>query len=260
MMSDRERWIVYPLLFLAIGFGLKSQWPRPDDLECRSVRCKNIVVDNLDGTPCIRLGSTQVQAGEIRLYGAARQPVMTLGADRGGNQGIVETFDASRNQRVVMGSDATGGFVRLFGQPNVPSLFLGHDGRHEILGVLALNEQDKPLVLTHKDRSVVWGLQVPVPRVQTQTETTPPGGEAEANGEPGKEPSASEASTAREDVGRTGEEGGQRSSATEGEPADPPPLSDNPPAKANNPDGEKDMPAEADAPDPASAQPSGSTD
>lgn len=178
MMSDRERWIVYPLLFLGIGFGLKSQWPQPDDLECRSIRCKEVIVDSLDGTSRVRVGSTSTQSGEIRLYGATGQLVLALGTDGTGTRGMVQTLDDQRNSRAVIGSDTAGGFVRLFGDPNIPSLFLGHDSRHKILGVLAMNEQGKPLVLSHKDRSVLWGLQVPLARAQTSGDQTEPGSDA----------------------------------------------------------------------------------
>ncbi len=39
-MSNRERWIVYPLLFLALGSSLKSKMTRTlviDDIRCRTL-------------------------------------------------------------------------------------------------------------------------------------------------------------------------------------------------------------------------------
>ena len=49
-MSDRERWIVYPLLFLALGSSLRPRLTGQMELaklECQSLQCRSIEVHSL---------------------------------------------------------------------------------------------------------------------------------------------------------------------------------------------------------------------
>ena len=46
-MTDRERWTVYPLLFLALGISLKDKLARSvetDRIECKTLVCEGLEV------------------------------------------------------------------------------------------------------------------------------------------------------------------------------------------------------------------------
>ena len=63
-MTSRERWTVYPLLFLAIGLAMRAGIPfeeRVDTLvagavEAGQVVCREIVVTGTDGTVLVHVG------------------------------------------------------------------------------------------------------------------------------------------------------------------------------------------------------------
>ncbi len=47
-MSDRERWIVYPLLFFSLVMGLRLTYVNPYEFRCRTIECQSLQVeDNL---------------------------------------------------------------------------------------------------------------------------------------------------------------------------------------------------------------------
>jgi hypothetical protein len=158
MMSDRERWIVYPLLFFALALHLKGAVNRPSNLECRSIRCNELVIEALNGTPRARMGSSRWDSGEVRLYGAGGKPSLVLSTDRLGQRGTLHTLDGTQQPQTVIGSDSGGGYLKILGKPGVPTLYLGHDGDRQISGLLALNEQNQPMALSVEDTAILWGM------------------------------------------------------------------------------------------------------
>jgi hypothetical protein len=60
-MSDRERWIVYPLLFLAIGMSLRDK-----TLPTKRVVTQKIVVLNDNDASVVEIGATAEGTGAIR--------------------------------------------------------------------------------------------------------------------------------------------------------------------------------------------------
>ena len=60
-MSDRERWIVYPLLFLAIGMSLRDK-----TLPTKHVVTQKLVVLNENDMPVVEIGATAGGNGAIK--------------------------------------------------------------------------------------------------------------------------------------------------------------------------------------------------
>ena len=73
-MTSRERWTVYPLLFLALGLAVRSiavpqgefGAARVDSLESTRLVCKEIVIENDDGTILVHMGRV-VKGGGGRI-------------------------------------------------------------------------------------------------------------------------------------------------------------------------------------------------
>ena len=71
-MTSRERWTVYPLLFLALGLAVRSivvpsgefLAARVDDLECIRLTCGEIVVVDDEGTILVHIGKEAAADGE----------------------------------------------------------------------------------------------------------------------------------------------------------------------------------------------------
>ena len=106
-MSDRERWVVYPLLFLAIGLGLRNDamqdQKNTNPAEVDSLRCKTLEVLDAAGKPKIKLGISEAGTGVIETA-AANGAVMTeLGTGPSG--GHLTLFDADRQKLVLVGFD-----------------------------------------------------------------------------------------------------------------------------------------------------------
>ncbi len=66
-MTDRERWTVYPLLFLALGVAVKDKILRQTDIQ--TVLCENLVVHDSDGRQQVLLSSSPV-GGQVVSLGA----------------------------------------------------------------------------------------------------------------------------------------------------------------------------------------------
>lgn len=66
-MTDRERWIVYPLLFLALGAGVKDKILDRTDIE--TVVCENLVVHDHDGKQQVVISSSPV-GGQVVTLGS----------------------------------------------------------------------------------------------------------------------------------------------------------------------------------------------
>ncbi len=120
-MSTRERWIVYPLLFLALGVALRDKLIPPDtlrayalkvheidaeqirgegvvagQLECRDLKtalatCRVATVASPGGDDGVRIGVVDGRGGQIEVCGKGGKVVALIGADRDGRGGIVET-------------------------------------------------------------------------------------------------------------------------------------------------------------------------
>jgi hypothetical protein len=73
-MTSRERWTVYPLLFLALGLAMRAiavpqvelDAARVDSLESTRLVCKEIVIENDDGTILVHMGRV-VKGGGGRI-------------------------------------------------------------------------------------------------------------------------------------------------------------------------------------------------
>ena len=75
-MSDRERWIIYPLLFLALGAALRDKLTQSVDVE--TIRCKQLVVVDSQETPRIVLNSNDA-GGLVRVIDTPGELTLALG-------------------------------------------------------------------------------------------------------------------------------------------------------------------------------------
>jgi hypothetical protein len=104
-MTSRERWTVYPLLFLSLGLAVRAivvpsgefAAARVDDLECIRLSCEELVVVGEDGGVLVHVGreaaldgSTEgVGGGRIELH--AKDGTLTRwisGSEIGGSDGL----------------------------------------------------------------------------------------------------------------------------------------------------------------------------
>jgi hypothetical protein len=107
-MSDRERWIVYPLLFLAVGMSVitrasldeEREAHKPTDLNV--IRCKGLEVLGADGKPRWALGTTT--AGE----------------------GVLELTNNEQKLAAQLVNNSTGAMLTLYNRTGENTLYLGY--------------------------------------------------------------------------------------------------------------------------------------
>ena len=155
-MTERERWIVYPLLFLALGASMRDKFTKPAEFEATKLECDElrahrvVIVDPLQDRPRLKLGtlteaiaqstgSTPNIAGQIEVLDSSQrvQTAITGGAvhtqallSRG--MVVVDPIGRPRVEivtKVEHAGDAknpplTRGVLDIVGSDNVPAVLL----------------------------------------------------------------------------------------------------------------------------------------
>jgi hypothetical protein len=102
-MSTRERWIVYPLLFLTLGIAMRDKIVQPnhlqtEDIVAAQIRCNRLQVEQV---LCGRLQSLTgvvagaVQCNELAILTPKGRPTVVMGTDSQTRAGAIETFSES---------------------------------------------------------------------------------------------------------------------------------------------------------------------
>jgi hypothetical protein len=102
-MSSRERWTVYPLLFLAIGLAVRAaalpaerfETLAAGAVESEQIVCREIVVTGTDGTVLVHIGRVVGGGGgRIEIKDADGVDAIAVGTRPESRDGVVERFDA----------------------------------------------------------------------------------------------------------------------------------------------------------------------
>lgn len=131
-MSNRERWIIYPLLFMTLGITIrgrlflpKARTPgvkveqvdavdvRAEDVHAVDVHCRSLTVTDADGATRLRIGVTSSNAGQLEIYKGSEEMVVLIGTDQAGQSGLIEVFGPDQQVAAYVGfrEDEPGVFV-----------------------------------------------------------------------------------------------------------------------------------------------------
>ena len=150
-MSIRERWIVYPLLFLAILMGTRDALVPSSRQSFHSVECQELVVRNINGEPLVTLGESGDQSGMIVVFG----PTATT-------RNLIQAASANGNTAsrplIELSGDPGGGAIRLKAADDRPTIFVGHWPEDRLSGLLALAGADALVPLGNPTGGQHWGL------------------------------------------------------------------------------------------------------
>jgi len=99
-MSSRERWTVYPLLFLALGLALRATSGSVDDdgttrfiaLDAGRVVCRELRIDSEDGETLVHVGRVKDGGGRIEIRDTRGRDVVAIGTHPRRADGGVELF------------------------------------------------------------------------------------------------------------------------------------------------------------------------
>jgi hypothetical protein len=80
-MTERERWAVYPLLFLTLGIAVKDKLTgvvHVDNVQCRNLLCNAVLVTDRQGKQQVVVSSS-AGGGLVRTMGNAGQVEVIVG-------------------------------------------------------------------------------------------------------------------------------------------------------------------------------------
>jgi hypothetical protein len=168
-MSDRERWIVYPLVFLTLGIALRNQFLPTrrfgavdlkageitaqkitcNDLfvreigDCNQLQCQQFQFNEALGKHIRTLGlaeCAQLKAGEaecraILVVNADGKPAILAGADKNTQSGVIQTMNSNGMPLVQIRATDSGGLVTTVGHDGNVLVAMGEEGQN--IGVFA---------------------------------------------------------------------------------------------------------------------------
>lgn len=138
-MSNRERWILYPLLVLALGASLRTQlFPafgnmRVRDFESGAIRCSNlevsesILIRGEDKKVRVLISDASNRTGQIHILGEDGKSVVALGANKATGAGAIDVYNAEGQIRVKVTSLEDGGAIATFTGNDKPLVFVEHN-------------------------------------------------------------------------------------------------------------------------------------
>jgi hypothetical protein len=109
-MTERERWIVYPLLFLTMGISLRGKAYPTKKVDADRIECGELVVTGPDGKPAVVLNASapggqiiarRITCDELTVPGADGKPAVVLNASKSG--GMVTAISADHALELTLG-------------------------------------------------------------------------------------------------------------------------------------------------------------
>jgi len=195
-MTSRERWILYPLLFLTLGIAMRGTvWRQgrfdageiaADDIAAYreitagKIHCRQLVVTGPEGNEGVRMGMVPDRGGWLELCGKSGKKIVAAGADETGQSGVVETLNSEEVPQVQLWSNESGGVVRAVGPDKTTWLLMGYSG--ENYGVFVESSRlGRRMLLT-----LPWRFDTPTPPGREPKERPsgrePPGDPADGTG------------------------------------------------------------------------------
>jgi hypothetical protein len=169
-MSDRERWIVYPLLFLTLGIALRNQFfptrrfgavdLRAGELSAQRIRCNELVVNDKadcrdvkfdsaagnsirsDRADSVRSRTEIAECHALNVLNRKGQSLVMAGEDLSTKSGIFQVSNSSGMPLAQIRPSDSGGLVIAYGHQGKVLVMLGHEGR--AFGVFAQYPQIGP--------------------------------------------------------------------------------------------------------------------
>lgn len=139
-MSNRERWILYPLLVLALGASLRTQLApefkrlSATDFFSGTIHCntlevgQSILLRGENGKARLVISDASGRSGQIQILGENGKSLLAFGANRDNGSGAIELFNANGEIQVRLASIKDGGVVAIYGADQKPLVGVEHDG------------------------------------------------------------------------------------------------------------------------------------
>jgi hypothetical protein len=196
-MSTRERWIIYPLLFLTLGIAMRNQFLptkrmgavdlMAGELTAQTIHCNNLEVKQDQSCANLTFGtaqgnrleaglvhsqiarSAQAESFELKIIDKKENPIIILLEDPKTKSGTILTLRDNGSPQVQILSNDAGGLVTAFGHTG--QVAMGHEG--QVFGVFGQFSQvgQPPFPLTPL---TPFQSQLSPPKIPSTPQNTPP--------------------------------------------------------------------------------------
>ena len=121
-MTSRERWTIYPLLFLSLGLGTRLAIVptgrfaavKVDELEAKRVVCQELIIEDDRKTVVIHLGRLEKDGGgRIEIADASGETRAAIGTQREQPGGVIEISNSRGETIVTVSADELGDYGRI---------------------------------------------------------------------------------------------------------------------------------------------------
>lgn len=131
-MTTRERWIIYPLLFLAIGLALRSglilQEMEKRESAGGATRVVEANVVKCNSFECQGMNVGAITCKALQVSGRNGTPIVALGPDTTTGAGLIETRKADGKIQSLILSEKAGASINLFSADTTNVVELSTDG------------------------------------------------------------------------------------------------------------------------------------
>jgi hypothetical protein len=138
-MTSRERWTVYPLLFLALGMQFRN---KVVGIETKVVQCESLTITDQNGRPVAGLHSAPPNAGRLEFYDADGKVMLVAGTSFDAKAGFLQIQSTSSKNRLpalTLAANDSGGYLQSNNSDGSVVLNLGYEANEPVL--YALNPQ-----------------------------------------------------------------------------------------------------------------------
>ena len=153
-MTERERWIVYPLIFFLLLLVTRDNLLKTQQVKCHELVCSRLYVETEDGRRLVSLFG-KLDRGYISIYG----PIEDSIDDERWTASSVPPGGATEPV-VQLGVETGGGFVSFYGREDVPTVKLGHHESIQSSGLVAANKDNEPYPSSVATDSAIWGTNI----------------------------------------------------------------------------------------------------
>ncbi|MCA9216133.1 MAG: hypothetical protein KDB27_23860 [Planctomycetales bacterium] len=165
-MSDRERWIVYPILFYSVLLGLKNQGMM-GAVTFDSIDVRRLTVTDQDKTKILLSG--RADGGQILVFGDESQIFSVRSTDQGKNGQA--TVRGEKGSHVTLHASPIGSTAKVETNNLKPQIVVGHSLTSAVDGVAAI-QYGRPCEAEYGETGVHF-FEPKVTTVQAEVEGQP---------------------------------------------------------------------------------------
>lgn len=154
-MSNRERWVIYPLLFFSLALAAKSQLDQVLRLETEQIVCRELSVVDREGQIQLKLAGDR-QGGMLAMLDRQGAATVVLNTSSQGEGQVLVAGAKQLNAIELLGTPA-GGQIRFSGKANDPVIVLGYPTQAP--AGLTAQHDNVPI----EQGATVWGVPLTLP-------------------------------------------------------------------------------------------------